>query len=107
MHRIQVLSLRIPAVGYHKALREKEKLGGLTFPSAISNFFNGPEGMQCDTSVGNNGCAAFTQCHSTNFPAGYLILNLMVALNNVSLRFPPQTVAGTHTCAPNDALELL
>ncbi|KAL2069976.1 hypothetical protein VTL71DRAFT_14656 [Oculimacula yallundae] len=72
------------------------KGGKLSFAREISNFFNGPEGMQCesififitkistDHSAVNtaNGCNAFLECDDTNHPAGYLILNAFVSLSN-------------------------
>ncbi|KAB5549868.1 hypothetical protein GE09DRAFT_1128101 [Coniochaeta sp. 2T2.1] len=39
--------------------------------------------MKCEITVGNNGCNSFTQCDDTNHPAGYMILNSMVGLNNM------------------------
>jgi hypothetical protein len=46
-------------------------------------LFNGLEGMQCQITVDRNGCARFIQCHDTNYPAGYMILNSMSGINNV------------------------
>jgi hypothetical protein len=61
--------------------------GGLSFSEQVSNFFHGPEHMKCHLNADNNGCTSFVQCHDTNHPAGYFILNSMTALNNVGL--PP------------------
>ncbi|KAF5719716.1 glucan endo-1 3-alpha-glucosidase agn1 [Fusarium mundagurra] len=61
--------------------------GQLSFPEAVSNFFHGPENLRCDITTDHNGCDAFRQCHDTNHPAGYLILNSMVALNNIIMNF--------------------
>ncbi|KAI8712251.1 hypothetical protein NCS52_01322800 [Fusarium sp. LHS14.1] len=47
------------------------------FPRSVSNFFNGPEGMDCHKLIEANGChgGSNLQCHDTNHPAGYFILN--------------------------------
>jgi len=60
--------------------------GGLSFSEQVSNFFHGPEHMKCHLNADNNGCTSFVQCHDTNHPADYFILNSMTALNNVGLR---------------------
>jgi hypothetical protein len=49
----------------------------------MSNFFHGPEGMQCGETSDHNGCTAPIQCHDVNHPAGYMILNSLMTLNNV------------------------
>ncbi|KAK9234065.1 hypothetical protein V1525DRAFT_391821 [Lipomyces kononenkoae] len=61
--------------------------GGLIFPEAISNYFHGPESMACGVTSDNNGCSSFMECQDTSVPAGYLILNSFVTLNNALLNF--------------------
>jgi len=92
------------AVAYWKAAPGR---GGLSFPQTISNFFHGPEGMACNLTVDHNGCSSYTQCHSTNHPAGYLVLNSMIALNNVSQDCSLQALAVTNICTQKDTLEPL
>ncbi|SPN99933.1 uncharacterized protein DNG_02785 [Cephalotrichum gorgonifer] len=59
--------------------------GRLAFPASVSNFFNGPDSMQCEVAVSQNGCTSPSLCN--NAPAGFLILNSMVALNNIITNF--------------------
>ncbi|KAM0329547.1 hypothetical protein ACHAQA_004856 [Verticillium albo-atrum] len=55
------------------------------FPRSMSNFFNGPEFMDCHKLIENNGCHGGNalQCHDTNHPAGYFILNSFRKLDGV------------------------
>lgn len=92
------------AVNYWKSAPGR---GGLSFPETISNFFHGPEGMACDLAVDHNGCSSYTQCQSTNRPAGYLILNSMISVNNVSWDCSPSALAVTDICMYEDTLEFL
>ncbi|KAH7116567.1 hypothetical protein B0J13DRAFT_571689 [Dactylonectria estremocensis] len=54
----------------------------LPFPMMVSNFFHGPEHMNCQD-VGDGTCNTMIQCHDTSLPAGYLILNSFVAIHQV------------------------
>ncbi|KAH6988123.1 hypothetical protein BKA56DRAFT_612847 [Ilyonectria sp. MPI-CAGE-AT-0026] len=54
----------------------------LPFPMSVSNFFHGPEHMNCQD-VGDGTCNTMVQCDDTSFPAGYLILNSFVAIHQV------------------------
>ncbi|OKL58597.1 hypothetical protein UA08_06382 [Talaromyces atroroseus] len=47
----------------------------LTFSEQVSNFFNGPEGMDCGTTSDHNGCETTVECKDVDHPAGYFILN--------------------------------
>ncbi|KAK0114603.1 hypothetical protein ONS95_014088 [Cadophora gregata] len=58
------------------------KSGKLTFAKEISNYFNGPEQMGCESINTANGCNSFLECDDTNHPAGYLILNAFVSISN-------------------------
>ncbi|KAK9364399.1 hypothetical protein V1509DRAFT_78068 [Lipomyces kononenkoae] len=61
--------------------------GSLIFSEAISNYFHGPEGMACGVTSDNNGCNSYSECTDTSVPAGYLILNSFVTLNNALMNF--------------------
>ncbi|KAH8645403.1 hypothetical protein BX600DRAFT_391288 [Xylariales sp. PMI_506] len=54
----------------------------LTFPEYVSNFFHGPEGMDCGETSADVGCEAMSECSDVNYPAGYLILNSFVAVHD-------------------------
>ncbi|KAH7136369.1 hypothetical protein EDB81DRAFT_78172 [Dactylonectria macrodidyma] len=54
----------------------------LPFPMMASNFFHGPEHMNCQD-VGDGTCNTMIQCDDTSFPAGYLILNSFVSIHQV------------------------
>ncbi|KAH7232750.1 hypothetical protein BKA59DRAFT_446239 [Fusarium tricinctum] len=58
-----------------------ENKNSLPFPMMVSNFFHGPEHMNCQD-VGDGTCNTMIQCDDTSFPAGYLILNSFDAFNN-------------------------
>lgn len=60
----------------------------LTFPEYVSNYFNGPENMNCGKSDVLVGCETMSECSDTNYPAGYFILNSFVVLHEVSLKKP-------------------
>ncbi|KAM0425904.1 hypothetical protein ACHAPT_008842 [Fusarium lateritium] len=47
------------------------------FPRSVSNFFNGPEGMDCHKLIEANGCHGGNnvECDDVNHPAGFFILN--------------------------------
>ncbi|KAF7557807.1 hypothetical protein G7Z17_g467 [Cylindrodendrum hubeiense] len=55
----------------------------LTFSQYISHHLGGADNMQCGSLVDRNGCDQFLQCGSTDGPAGYLIVNSFVAINNI------------------------
>jgi hypothetical protein len=81
--------VRAPAawVNAIRGFKENRTRGStFPFPQSISNFFNGPEQMQCHKLIEQNGCGGTTylQCHDTNHPAGYFILNSFMKLNAVS-----------------------
>lgn len=59
----------------------------LTFPEYVSNWFNGPEGMNCGKTAANVGCESAVQCDDVNYPAGYFILNSFVTIHGVNI-FP-------------------
>ncbi|KAK7424633.1 hypothetical protein QQZ08_008516 [Neonectria magnoliae] len=54
----------------------------LPFTMKVSNFFRGPEHMNCQD-VGDGTRNTMVQCDDTFFPAGYLILNSFVAIHQV------------------------
>ncbi|KAI5458365.1 hypothetical protein BGZ63DRAFT_456971 [Mariannaea sp. PMI_226] len=54
----------------------------LPFPEFASNFFNGPEHMNCQD-IGDTTCSAMIECDDTNHPAGYLILNSFASLHQI------------------------
>lgn len=57
----------------------------LGFVESVSHFLGGPPGMACGTMADRNGCNAFIQdCSSVDTPAGYLILNSLIAIQGVS-----------------------
>jgi len=60
--------------------------GSFTFVRSISDFFNGPENMACESLTETNGCHGGNnlQCHDTNAPAGYFILNSFRQLNGLT-----------------------
>jgi hypothetical protein len=64
----------------HDAPGENQNV--LPFPMMVSNFFHGPEHMNCQD-VGDGTCNTMIQCDDTSFPAGYLILNSFVAIHQV------------------------
>ncbi|KAI1765641.1 carbohydrate esterase family 3 protein [Hypoxylon sp. FL1150] len=53
----------------------------LTFPEYVSNYFEGPEGMNCGKMADSVGCEAATECDDVNHPAGYFILNSFVTIH--------------------------
>jgi hypothetical protein len=58
---------------------------GLTFVESVSNNFHGPEQMQCGVTAANNGCnGADIECNAVTCPAGYLMLNSLKAVSEVS-----------------------
>jgi GH18 family chitinase len=59
----------------------------ITFPEYVSNFFNGPEGMNCGKTAADSGCDTVSECDDVNYPAGYFLLNSFVAIHGVSI-FP-------------------
>ncbi|KAF7558240.1 hypothetical protein G7Z17_g159 [Cylindrodendrum hubeiense] len=61
--------------------------GSLTFPEYVSNFFNGPEGMNCGATAPSVGCESPTQCDDVNHPAGYFILNSFVSVHSMLYNF--------------------
>jgi hypothetical protein len=54
----------------------------------VSDFFHGPENMQCATLTPENKCSDSKQCHDfkgdDTGPAAYFIYNSLTELNNVS-----------------------
>ncbi|OTA98047.1 carbohydrate esterase family 3 protein [Hypoxylon sp. CI-4A] len=54
----------------------------LTFPEYVSNYFHGPEGMNCGKTADKVGCETVSECSDTNHPAGYFILNSFVAVHS-------------------------
>lgn len=56
----------------------------LNFPMYVSNYFHGPEGMNCGKTDADTGCEAMSECSDVNHPAGYFILNSFVTLHGVS-----------------------
>jgi len=58
--------------------------GSLTFIQGISNFFHGPENMQCGQTADNSGCDNALTCQQTNYAAGYFILNSLQQVSKVS-----------------------
>lgn len=85
--------------------RDSGNTGGLSFSEQISNFFHGPEGMNCEVTAVRNGCNGGVECDDVNHPGGYLILNSMAALNGVG-QYVTRSI-----CVPNsrgsDALQFL
>ncbi|RBQ87190.1 hypothetical protein FVER53263_20411 [Fusarium verticillioides] len=59
-----------------------ENQNTLPFPMTVSNFFHGPEHMNCQD-VGDGTCNTMIQCDDTSFPAGYLILNSFVSIHQI------------------------
>ena len=57
---------------------------GLSFAQQISNFFHGPEQVHCEQTSARDGCSSSKECSDVNHPAGFLILNSLVAVSNVS-----------------------
>ncbi|XXH02567.1 hypothetical protein Hte_008944 [Hypoxylon texense] len=53
----------------------------LTFPEYVSNYFHGPEGMNCGKTAANTGCESNSECSDVNHPAGYFILNSFVTIH--------------------------
>jgi len=70
------------AVAYWEANNSPEDLA---FSRRISNFFNGPENMDCGVTADENGCSTIVQCHDVNHPAGMFILNSFGQINRVGL----------------------
>ncbi|KAK3308678.1 uncharacterized protein B0T15DRAFT_572803 [Chaetomium strumarium] len=70
-----------------KKWKDNPSPDGLSFSERASNFFHGRECMKCHDNSDRNGCSSFYQCHDTNHPAGYMILNSMTALNNMVWNF--------------------
>lgn len=58
----------------------------LNFPEYINNFFQGPDNMNCGETTDNSGCNSYLRCEDANHPAGYLIINSMVAIHSVGRR---------------------
>jgi hypothetical protein len=56
----------------------------LSFIEEVSRFFGGVENMNCGSTVENNGCTSAIALCSTNVPAGALIINSLVEINDVS-----------------------
>ena len=56
--------------------------GYLSFPELISNFFNGPEGMNCEQLDARSTCGSFILCNAP--AASYMIINSMISISNVS-----------------------
>lgn len=68
-----------------------------TFMSSIVKYLGGPIGMACGVMAGENGCHSFLQdCSSAGSPAGYLILNSLIAINSV--RFEPRSMSAIEQC---------
>jgi hypothetical protein len=61
----------------------------LTFPEYVSDWFDGPESMNCGQMAANVGCESYPECDDVKYPAGYFILNSLVTLHGVSMT--PQT----------------
>ncbi|KAK9318864.1 glycosyl hydrolase family 71-domain-containing protein [Lipomyces orientalis] len=57
------------------------------FAQAMSNYFHGPESFDCGTTADHNGCDNFMECQDTDVPAGYLILNSFITLNNAIMNY--------------------
>ncbi|KAI5460174.1 hypothetical protein BGZ63DRAFT_455688 [Mariannaea sp. PMI_226] len=54
----------------------------LPFPMMVSNFFHGPEHLNCQD-IGDGTCNTMIQCSDTNHPAGYLIINSFVSIHQI------------------------
>lgn len=69
-----------------KDWRQKNPDSDFAFPRYVSNVFHGPEGMDCHKMIDSNGCHSGNalQCHDTNHPAGYFILNSFRKVDGVS-----------------------
>lgn len=62
----------------------------LSFPRSVSNFFHGPEAMDCDALAPSNGCHGgnYLTCgdiQSEGAPAAYFILNSFMKIESVSI----------------------
>ncbi|KAL2204874.1 hypothetical protein CC79DRAFT_922150 [Sarocladium strictum] len=65
--------------------RDNNPDSDFAFSRHVSNVFNGPEFMDCHKMIGDNGCqgGSALQCHDTNHPAGYFILNSFRKLDGI------------------------
>ncbi|KAF5011810.1 hypothetical protein FDECE_2100 [Fusarium decemcellulare] len=59
----------------------------LPFARWISNKVNGKDNMDCQNLVDRNGCAVTYLCDDVKFPAGFLVLNSFITLNNLLWNF--------------------
>ena len=58
-----------------------ENTGGLSFPALISNFFHGPDQMNCGLLNSRGACDTTSKCEAP--ASGFLILNSLVAISSV------------------------
>ena len=64
----------------------REKGGGaigLPFARSVANFFHGPDNWNCQD-IGNTPCSGVVTCDVPSHPAGWLILDSMSTLHQVS-----------------------
>ena len=59
----------------------------LTFPQQISNFFHGPDQMLCGQTTARDGCGSDVECSDVDHPAGFFILNSLVAISDLNYNF--------------------
>jgi GH18 family chitinase len=73
----------LDAVAYWKAAPGR---GGLSFSQSISNFFHGPEGMQCQSTSDHNGCDGVFTCETfkDTGAAAYFVVGSLTAIEAVS-----------------------
>ncbi|KAI8222584.1 Multidomain esterase [Colletotrichum sp. SAR 10_96] len=81
----QVLTPAARAAALRNYKSDSESNPDFAFTRSISNFFNGPESMDCHKLTGGNGCTGGSslQCNDTNAPAGYFILNSFRNINAI------------------------
>ncbi|KAF5507162.1 Multidomain esterase [Colletotrichum aenigma] len=81
----QVLTPAAWAAALRNYKSDSESNPDFVFTRSISNFFNGPESMDCHKLTGANGCTGGSslQCNDTNAPAGYFILNSFRNINAI------------------------
>ncbi|KAI8261062.1 Multidomain esterase [Colletotrichum sp. SAR 10_98] len=81
----QVLTPAAWAAALRNYKSDSESNPDFAFTRSISNFFNGPESMDCHKLTGGNGCTGGSslQCNDTNAPAGYFILNSFRNINAI------------------------
>jgi hypothetical protein len=64
---------------------------GLSFMETISEFFNGPQNIECGKVADKNNCNAGTQCTNGYSAAAWLVMESLVLVSDVS-NFPGQRV---------------